>query len=1779
MNKRYGWLFGAGSVLSKLTVGLFVLVGLSSASVVAQTNGGCFRAPAGLTGWWPLDGNSDPLIGLNSGVPIGDPFPIAGQVGGGLYFDGVDDGLRIQSPPRPGTAGFTAECWIWPWSFGVHQPILAWISPDGRPSVTLALGDPQLGRNDSLWTGFRGLDDITRSFVIPSGLVVTGVWQHVALVYTRGASNAAIFLNGSQVGSGYVGMPIFQTTQPHELRVANYSGTNGPLPSGYYGGIDEIAFYDRILTSNQIVSIFQAGAAGKCKDMLPPVVVAQPQSQSVPPGGTAVFSVVAQGTEPLLYRWRRNGITLSNAPNTPTLVLSNVSVANAGTYSVVITNGFGLTISSNAQLAIVTNSLPPAIVSFAPSNLTVQAGFNAQFTVVASGSPPLSYRWEFNGVTIPGRTNASLLLAAVTPAQTGSYQCFVSNPAGTTASPVGSLVVVDGPGDLPVIVTQPQDQSVPQGGDAVFSVVATGTPPLSYQWHFLGAPIPGATSNVLVISNVQPGQAGSYHVVVLNPSGAVTSSVASLNLILPPTITVQPQNRSTPVGSTAGFSLSIAGTPPFAIQWYFNGAALPGATNNPLVLSGVTSAQAGIYFARVANAAGETFSSNAVLTVFSCTRLTTAHSYSSWWPFDGSADDLAKTNSGVLLGNPSFGAGFVGQALELDGIDDSVLIPASPTLVAANVGTTNDGFTIEGWIRPADVTRPQPIFAWQSPLGGAGPQLWLAGSQGGSPGGLTAEFPDGGGQLQVLSTPGGLIQTGAWQHVALTYHRFSLSGIYVNGNSITQRFVSSSISQTMPPYQLRLGGLEGGPTFGGGLDEVQIFGRVLSAAQINAIYLAGDSGKCKDALPPTMIVHPAPQTVNAGESVILRAFAKGTDPLVYRWRRGAVTVAFGPELFIPSASISNAGVYSVTVSNNFGFATSSNAAVTVIGTSNSVPPSITSLLPLSLTVTQGATATFTVVASGTAPLSYQWLFNGMALTGRVSSVLSLMDVQPSQAGAYSVVVANSAGTVTSPPATLSVVPPASFGQLFGHNQVWKYDDTGADLGTAWRAPGYNDSAWLSGSGLLGVETSIPFPYPAPLLTPLSLGSNRVTYYFRTTFNFSGDPSAVSLVSTSFVDDGAVFYLNGSEVSRLRVPPGQSFNTLASAGPVVEGTPEVAIFATTNLFNGVNTLAVEVHQSSIASSDVVFGMNLIAATNAPPPPGAPVIVSQPQNRSVALGSTTFFSVVATGASPLSYQWFFNGNPVAGSISNTLTVVNVGTNSVGSYFAVVSNPFGSATSAVATLTLAPPGTNDLAPRIVSPTVVVTSNLLVGSAVSFRVVASGLAPLSYQWYRNGTPVSGTNGDTLFLSNVQFGQEGTYYAVVRNSLGAATNRGFILNLSDGQAGGLINFSLLGSSNAVVFETGTNLVPAGPTYLAQLYAGMTPDTLHAVGAAVPFNVPGRFSGGTRTITFIGSEMPVSVQVRVWASAQGPTFEEARANRGRIGMSGVTQIIPKFPPNAPAPLTGLSSFTLSRAPIVLSQFVTVDQGGSVAITLNATDPDGDPLSFTLGAPAHGALSGTPPNVLYTPTPSYFGPDGFSFSVSDGALVVSGNVIIMVRPVPPPIARFSVSPLAVLSADQTSQLVISPNNSNALVTLDASLSSPATGAQFAWFVGGSPFQFAMGMIVTNEFPVGEQLVTLAVTAGTLSSTASQAFEVITAAEAVDLLIELVSNSNLDRRVKRPLLSTLRSSSSNFAQGDFVVGVSQLHAFCNKVRSQIEPGDPALAATLITACRAIESVFEH
>ena len=267
-----------------------------------------------------------------------------------------------------------------------------------------------------------------------------------------------------------------------------------------------------------------------------------------------------------------------------------------------------IALAGGAQHSLIVRVIPPVITSQPQSQIAI-AGTNVTFTVGVSGSVPLHYQWRKQDTAIPGATNFSYTINNVQPTNSGSYTVVVTNSAGSVTSAVATLTV----NLSPMITVQPEGTNVGVGGTARFSVQATGSAPLRYQWRREGINILNATNSSLNITNVQSTHAGNYTVVVTNNYGAVTSAVAVLIVHNLPTILGQPQSQTVIAGSSVSFSVSAVDATIY--QWRKNGVDIPGATNPLYTINGAQTGDAGSYLVVVGNNYGSVTSMTAVLTV------------------------------------------------------------------------------------------------------------------------------------------------------------------------------------------------------------------------------------------------------------------------------------------------------------------------------------------------------------------------------------------------------------------------------------------------------------------------------------------------------------------------------------------------------------------------------------------------------------------------------------------------------------------------------------------------------------------------------------------------------------------------------------------------------------------------------------------------------------------------------------------------------------------------------------------------------------------------------------------------------------------------------------------------------------------------------------------------------------------------------------------------------------------------------------------------------------
>ena len=611
-----------------------------------------------------------------------------------------------------------------------------------------------------------------------------------------------------------------------------------------------------------------------------------------------------------------------------------------------------------------------------------------------------------------------------------------------------------------------------------------------------------------------------------------------------------------------------------------------------------------------------------------------------WWPGEGNANDVFGANNGMLE-NVTFTNGMVGQGFYLNGSNADVQIPDSASLKPASV-------TVETWVRLDALASPVAAYPGLQYI------VFKQNTRDGDFEGYDLEknriddqdvfrfqvTSADGTQVPVASTT--IPQVGVWYHLAGTYDSSSgYVNLYVNGALEGSAYAGFPLDYGTRPVFI---GTTGQPGWDGRVqgtvDEVSIYNRALSSDEIASIYSAGSAGKCPGPFPPGITAQPTNQTVVVG-----------------------------------------------------------------------------------------GTVTFTVMAGGTPPLSYQWNFNGTNISGATNTLLTLTNVQSSQAGNYAVLVTNTLGSVLSSNAVLmanSLPPcvPAASGlvgwwpgegnanDVTSNNNGTLVNDVGFAPGEVGQAFSFDGNSyvsipdsplldsltnsitielWLKTDQMTSDWTGIVAKGNSAWALQATPGANTVD------FNVSlgaGDLSGSRSINddqwhhVAGVYDGTNMFLYVDGTLDVSMPATglipQNSDPLAIGANVQAYVPPCGCNEPGYFFNGLID-EVSIYNRALTAQEIQAIYN--AGISGKCPLGAPGIIFQPTNQTVALGGTAIFNVAAGGAGPLSYQWNFNGTNIDGETNAVLTLTDVQLNQAGNYTVLVTNAFGSVLSSNVVLTIAP------------------------------------------------------------------------------------------------------------------------------------------------------------------------------------------------------------------------------------------------------------------------------------------------------------------------------------------------------------------------------------------------------------------------------------------------------------------------------------------------------------
>lgn len=281
--------------------------------------------------------------------------------------------------------------------------------------------------------------------------------------------------------------------------------------------------------------------------------------------------------------------------------------------------------------------------------------------------------------------------------------------------PIGNGLPYNGTNWALAILVQPDNTSASPGGTASFGVTADGVPTIVYQWYSNSVAIPGATNTTFTLNGVQTNAAGDYFVVVADNFGSITSAVATLTIGVPPMITQEPSNVMVLEGANVSFNSSASGTLPLSYQWYFNGTAVPAATNSSLNLGNVQLSDGGNYSVVVTNNCGA--ATSAIVTLVDYTNTvnfdivdgqyffnyvgsdeTLTYEYVPVWPgwVDGTLGELTCTVNGTNEFLPSNAGGLSLIATDsLNPTNHPEVFPWDPNVVFTSVATLPTGNSVE----------------------------------------------------------------------------------------------------------------------------------------------------------------------------------------------------------------------------------------------------------------------------------------------------------------------------------------------------------------------------------------------------------------------------------------------------------------------------------------------------------------------------------------------------------------------------------------------------------------------------------------------------------------------------------------------------------------------------------------------------------------------------------------------------------------------------------------------------------------------------------------------------------------------------------------------------------------------------------------------------------------------------------------------------------------------------------------------------------------------------
>ena len=525
-------------------LGLAALVCTACIPVSAAED--CVALPPGLVGWWSGDGNAQDLSGnYNFGSPTGIAYS-PGLVSEAFWFDGDAAKVKIGQSANLNVQSLTLAAWINP-ADETYRPILTYQQQGDYMGAFIWAGKPPGGAAGTLYSNLRQSPwDNNEIFV--SGVIPTNQWSLVAVTYDQTSGVNRLYVNGTVVKEKNIGFLIQRTAAP--LYIGHLPETLDALPpTSFYGLIDEPQVYNRALSTNELNAIYLAGSAGVCKPQLDaPISLQQATATFSQTNGDFAVRYAIDGDNADGRGW---GIDPQIGPQTAVfesvsdfgfpggtkltfrLVFNHISVPGTvggtlGRFRLSVTTDsremFADGLSNGGDVSANWTPLPiksaiseagAVVTVLEDHSLLVSGTLSEVDTYVIEAGTRLS---GITGIRLEALQDPSLPMNGPGREENGNFV-------------VSELIVTARPGLAPVIDQAPTSITVTVGSSTNFTVSASSSLPLTYQWFFNGQTLDGETNATLSLESVSFENAGTYTVEVTNPEEQTLSSGAVLNVV------------------------------------------------------------------------------------------------------------------------------------------------------------------------------------------------------------------------------------------------------------------------------------------------------------------------------------------------------------------------------------------------------------------------------------------------------------------------------------------------------------------------------------------------------------------------------------------------------------------------------------------------------------------------------------------------------------------------------------------------------------------------------------------------------------------------------------------------------------------------------------------------------------------------------------------------------------------------------------------------------------------------------------------------------------------------------------------------------------------------------------------------------------------------------------------------------------------------------------------------------------------------------------------------